>query len=83
MKSTPNLQWSDFTINDDSSNVVVGGRVFLNAQWNMLPVTLCLTVGQSRLPNSLSPITQFFDLVASKYVNHEKTELVQGMADLR
>uniref|UniRef100_A0A1B6C665 Uncharacterized protein n=1 Tax=Clastoptera arizonana TaxID=38151 RepID=A0A1B6C665_9HEMI len=77
LKSTSNLSWSDFTVLEESKSVVIGERVFLSALWNMLPVTLCLTMGQSRVPNSLSPITQFFDLVASKYVHHEKTELVQ------
>lgn len=77
LKTATSLQWSDFDVSEDSNSVLFGGRVFLNAHWNQVPVTLCLTLGQSRIPNMMSPLTQFFDLIASKYLNSEKTELVQ------
>lgn len=77
LKAATSLQWNDFDVSEDSSSVLFGGRVFLKAHWNQVPVTLCLTLGQSRIPNTMSPLTQFFDLIASKYLNSEKTELVQ------
>lgn len=79
LRANSSLQWTDFTVEGGvGGEVEVAGRVFLSASYGPHPLTLCLTPGQARLPPCLAPVTQFFDLVASQFLQKEKTELVQG-----
>lgn len=74
LKLSPNLQWSDFVIKSTNQPVVVGARVFHQALWGAQPVTLVISTGS--IPASslslgiftLAPITEFSDLIPSKYL---------------
>lgn len=88
MKLSPNLQWSDFVVKSTNQPVVVGSRVFHQALWSTQPVTLVISTGsiptssQSLGTLTLTPITEFSDIIPAKYLavtpSTEDDKQIQG-----
>lgn len=88
LKLSPNLQWSDFVIKSTNQSIVVGSRIFHQALWGTQPVTLVISTGS--IPASslslgtfnLNPITEFSDIIPSKYLaatsSNEENKQIQG-----
>lgn len=82
-----NLRWSDFTIANDASGVVVERRVFYPAYWGAYSVTLSLTADQGlnsslKGPFHLNPLTELNDLVPASYLpmlKKDPSTIVQGL----
>ncbi|RZC32961.1 uncharacterized protein BDFB_008575, partial [Asbolus verrucosus] len=80
LKSLPNLRWTDFSPKSTSQPVVVGCRTFHQALWNAQHVTLVINAGAvpsstlSLGTYSLTPITEFSDLIPVKFLNTNSDE---------
>ncbi|XP_018328356.1 uncharacterized protein LOC108739120 [Agrilus planipennis] len=69
LKAASSLRWSDFTLIENSTPLLLGPRVFYQALWGSQHVTLVISKGT--IPSSslslgnfnLIPITEFVDLV--------------------
>lgn len=82
LKTASNLRWSDFTIKTIPP-VIIGPRAFHQAVWGTHHVTL--VVSSETTPSStlslamfnLVPVTEFSDLIPTKYIATKTAEDVQ------
>lgn len=92
LKASSNVRWTDFTIKTTIQSLTVGTRVFHQALWGTQPVTLVICAGSVPTSSlslgmfSLVPITEFSDLIPSKYLPSQENnpeKQVQGIIDFR
>lgn len=88
LKFSPHLRWNEFSIKENLLPLVIGNRVFHQAVWGAHHVTVVVSAGTIPIGTlsmgtfNLIPITEFTDLISSKYLprtsENNEEKLVQG-----